>query len=53
MTELMDAILQNLQVARANRKKAMLIKRVNNYTSKVEKSLIANDFLSRFSLMQR
>ena len=44
MTKLMDAILQNLQVLRANRKKAILNKHENNYTSKVETRLIVNDF---------
>ena len=35
-------------------KKAMLNKHENNYTSKVEKRLIVNDFfVSRFSLTQR
>ena len=33
--------------------KAILNKHENNYTSKVEKRLIVNDFLSRFSLTQR
>ena len=32
----MDAILLNLQVRRANRKKAILNKHENNYTSKVK-----------------
>ena len=48
----MDAILQNLQVWRANRKKQYYKHETNN-TSKVEKRLIVNDFLSRFSLTQR
>ena len=39
MTKLMDAILQNLQ-----EKKAILNKHEYNYTSKVEKRLIVNDF---------
>ena len=43
MTKLMDAILQNLQVWRANRKK-QYYKHETNYTSKVEKRLIVNDF---------
>ena len=43
MTKLMDAILQNLQVLRANRKKSLFNKHENNYTSKVEKRFIVND----------
>ena len=35
------------------KKKAILNKYENNYTSKVEKRLILNDFLSRWSMMQR
>ena len=39
MTKLMDAVLQNLQVWRANRKKqAILNKHEDNYASKVEKT---------------
>ena len=34
-------------------KKTVFNKHVNNYTSKVEKSFIVNDFLSRLSLTQR
>ena len=37
ITKLMDAILQNLQVWRANRK-SNTQKHENNYTSKVEKT---------------
>ena len=38
---------------KSKKKKAILNKHENNYTSKVEKGLIVNDFLSRFSLTQR
>ena len=45
----MDAILQNLRYEEQIEKKNNTQKHGDNYTSKVEKPLIVNDFLSRFS----
>ena len=53
MTKLMDAIYITYRYEEQIEKKTILNKHENNYTSKVEKRLIVNDFLSRFSLTQR